>query len=55
MNEMLKMSNKIDFDKLIYNFKGSTHPVNFGKFGGPVYIYGHMKKSDITLEQVENQ
>ena len=28
MDEILKMSDKIDFDKLIYNFKGSTHPVN---------------------------
>ena len=28
MDEILKMSNKIDFDKLIYNFKGPTNPVN---------------------------
>ena len=28
MDETLKMSDKIDFDKLIYNFKGPTHPVN---------------------------
>ena len=30
MDEILEMRNKIDFDKLIYNFKGPTHPRNFG-------------------------
>ena len=54
MDEILKMSDKIDFDRLIYNFKGPTTSINFGKFGGPIYIYGHIKKGDITLQQVEN-
>ena len=52
---MLKMSGKIDFDNLIYNFKGPTSSINFGKFGDPVYIYGHMKNGDTTLQQVEKQ
>ena len=55
MNEILEMSNKIDFYHLIYNFKGPTAPINFGKFGCPMYIYGHMKKGDIILQQVEKQ
>ena len=55
MDEMLKMSGKIDFDNLIYNFKGPTSSINFGKFGDPVYIYGHMKNGDTTLQQVEKQ
>ena len=55
MDEILKMSNKIDFDNLIYNFKGPTSSINFGKFGGPMYIYGHMKNGDTTLQQVEKQ
>ena len=55
MDEILKMSDKIDFDRLIYNFKGPTSSINFGKFGGPVYIYGHMKNGDTTLQQVEKQ
>ena len=55
MNKILKMSNRIDFDNLIYNFKGPTSSINCGKFGGPVYIYGHMKNSDTTLKQVEKQ
>ena len=29
--------------------------MNFGKFGGPMYIYGHMKNGDTTLQQVEKQ
>ena len=55
MDEMLKMSGKIDFDNLIYNFKAPTSSINFGKFGDPVYIYGHMKNGDTTLQQVEKQ
>ena len=55
MDEILEMSDKIDFDCLIYNFKGPTASINFGKFGGPMYIYGHMKKRDITLQVVEKQ
>ena len=52
MDEILKISNRIDFDNLIYNFKGPTSSINFGKFGGPMYIYGHIKKVTI-LQQVE--
>ena len=55
MDEILKMSNKIDFDELIYNFKGPTHPINVGKFGGAMYIYGHMENGDTTLQQIEKQ
>ena len=55
MDEILKMSGKIDFDNLINNFKGPTSSTNFGKFGGPVYIYGHMENGDTTLQQVEKQ
>ena len=36
MDELLKMSDKIDFDNLVYNFKGRTSSINFGKFGGPM-------------------
>ena len=54
MDKILKMSDKIDFDSLIYNFKGPTFSIHFGKFGSPMYIYGHMKNGDTTLQQVEN-
>ena len=55
MDEILKMSDKVDFYNLIYNFKGPTYSIKFGKFGGPMYIYGHMKNGDTTLQQVEKQ
>ena len=55
MDEILKMSDKVDFDNLVYNFKDPTSSINFGKFGGPMYIYGHMKNGDTTLQQEEKQ
>ena len=55
VDEILKMRDKIDFDRLIYSFKGPISSINFGKFGGPMYIYGHMRNGDATLQQVEKQ
>ena len=55
MDEILKMRDEIDFNNLTYNFKSQTISINFGKFGGPVYIYGHMKNGDTILQQVEKQ
>ena len=55
MDEILKMSDKINFNKLIHNFKGPISSINFGGFGGPMYIYGHMKNGDTTLQEVEKQ
>ena len=55
MDEILEMSNKIDYGQFIYNFKGPTRPINLGKFGGPIYIYNHMKNGDTTLQQVQKQ
>ena len=49
------MRDKIDFNNLTFNFKGQTASINFGKFGGPMYVYGHIKNSDTTLQQVEKQ
>ena len=49
MDEILKISDKIDVGNLIYNFKVPISSINFGKFGGPMYIYGHMKNGDTTL------
>ena len=55
VDEILKIRDKIDFDRLIYNFKGPISSINFGKSGGPMYIYGHMRNGDTTLQQVEKQ
>ena len=55
MDEMLEMRDKIDFNNLAYNFKSQTLSIHFGKFGGPMYIYGLIKNGDTTLQQVEKQ
>ena len=55
MDEILKMRDKIDFNNLTYNFKAQTTSINFGEFGGPMYIYGLIKNGDKTLQQVEKQ
>ena len=55
MDEIPKMRDKTDFKNLTHEFKGQTASINFGKFRGPMYIYGHMKKGDATLQQIEKQ
>ena len=47
------MRDKIDFNNLTYSFKGQTTSISFCKFGGPMYIYGHIKNGDTTSQQVE--
>ena len=54
MDEILKMRDKNVFDELICNFKGPTHPIDVGKFGGPMYIYGHKYESSSQLCVIEN-
>ena len=49
------MSKEISHDDLVYDFKGPTHSINFGKYGGPMYSYGHMRNGDKTLQQVEEE
>ena len=55
MVEIIEMSDKIDYSKLIYDFKRSTAPVDFAKLEGPIYIYDEMKDAKATLQQVEKQ
>ena len=55
MDEILEIREKINFNNLTYNFKVQTTSMSFGKFGGPMYIYGHMKNDDTTLQQAEKQ
>ena len=55
MDEILKVTKKITFNNAIYIFKGPTSSINFGRFGGPVYLYSNIKNSDTTLQQLEKQ
>ena len=52
MNEMLEMSTEIDYHNLVSDFKGPTTSITFVKFGGPMYTYDQLKKSDKTTQQV---
>ena len=49
------MRDKVDYNKLIYDFKGLTLPIYFAKFEGPIYIYDNIKYGKTTLQQVEKQ
>ena len=49
------MSDKIDFNNLTFNCKSQITSISFGKFGGPMYIHGHLKNGDTKLQQVEKQ
>ena len=37
------MRDKVDYSKLIYDFKGLTLPIYFAKFEGPIQIYDNIK------------
>ena len=55
MDELIEMRDKINYSKLIYDFKGQSPPTDFAKFEGPIYIYDKMKDGKTTLQQVEKQ
>ena len=44
MDETLKMSQEINYGKLVYDFEGPNPSINFAIFGGPMYTYNHLKK-----------
>ena len=49
------MSKEISHGNLVYDFKGPTPSINFGKYGGPIYIYGNMKNGEKTLQQEKEE
>ena len=49
IDEILKMSKEISHGDLAYDFKGPTPSINFGKYRGPMYIFGQMKNGEKTL------
>ena len=46
------MSKEINYGDLVYYFKGSTTPKDFGEYRAPMYIYDHMKNGKKTLQQI---
>ena len=55
IDQILEMSKEISHGDLVYDFKDPTSSIIFGKYGGPVYIYGHMKNGKKALQQVEEE
>ena len=49
------MSREINYNNLVYDFKGPTSSISFTKFGGPMYTYDQLKMDDKTLKQVEKK
>ena len=46
IDEILKLSKGISRGYLVYDFKGPTPSINFGKYGGSIYIYDHVKNGE---------
>ena len=51
MDEILEMSKEINFNNLIYHFKGSSPSIIFTEFEDPMYTYAQLK----TLQQVKKE
>ena len=39
MNKILEMSREINFNNLIYHFRGPSPSISFTEFGDPMYTY----------------
>ena len=51
---MEEISNKVDYNDLIYNFKiKSSAPINFIKFKGPFGIFREIRDGNISLTKAE--
>ena len=46
IDEILNMSKEIDYDNLVYNFKGTTPPISFTIFEDPMYIYNQLENGE---------
>ena len=55
IDEILQMNVDINYNSLVYDFKVLTTSIDFSKYEGPLYIYGHIKNGDVTLQQVEEE
>ena len=55
MDEVLDMSREINYNNLVYHFKGPISSISLTKFGGPMYTYDQLKEGDKTLQQVEEE
>ena len=54
-DEILKISRKVNYSHLVYDFKGPTPSINFPIFGSPMYTYNQLRNREKKLQQVEEQ
>ena len=54
MDKILKMRKEINFNNLIYHFKGPSPSINFAKFDGPMHTYNQLKNGDKTSQVEED-
>ena len=58
INELAKIRKSIkpvDFNNLIYYYKGSNEPINFSEYKGMMNIFKSTLSGDKTLEDIEQQ
>ena len=53
IGEIQNLSKQINFNNLIYNFKGKNGPKSFIGFKGPLGFYKNIKDGYTTLEKAE--
>ena len=49
MEEILEMRKEINYNNLVYNFKGPTRSINFTNFGVPMYTYDQLKNVEKNI------
>ena len=58
INELAKIQKSIkpvDFNNLIYYYKGSNEPINFSEYKGTTNIFKSIHSGDKTLEDIEQE
>ena len=58
VNQLAKINKNIkpvDFNDLIYYYKGSNEPINFNEYKGMMNIFKNIHSSDKTLEDIEQE
>ena len=54
-SEIQSLNKQIDFNNLIYYFKGESGPKTFISFKSPLAFYKKIKDGYVTLEKVEEK
>ena len=58
INQLAKINKNIkpvDFNDLIYYYKGSNEPINFNEYKGMMNIFKNIHSGDKTLEDIEQE